>query len=261
MQKSQRNGAEQEHARPVENCLHVSCLRLRAPVYKVFLARALGSGFTVLLMACNSSEPSGQVLAVVDGTEVTYREVQQEARSGASAGDAAGSALHRTVARKVLAQEARKRGLERDAEFHFELRRARDRLLAEALERQLRREVQLPDREETLKFVEANPWRYRQRFALELAPVGSDNRLNTTVLDSASFSQRPPEALMRAHPRDTLELGGGHWRVVERRKLAGSREADFARARQDLVDAQVQQRLRDIVAYYRQAGKIRYQRD
>lgn len=222
--------------------------------------RVLGSGFTVLLMACNSSEPSGQVLAVVDGTEVTYREVQQEARSGESAGDAAGSALHRTVARKVLAQEARKRGLERDAEFHFELRRARDRLLAEALERQFRREVQLPDREETLKFVEANPWRYRQRFALELAPVGSDNRLNATVLDSASFSRRPPQALMRARPRDTLEFGG-HWRVVERRELAGSMEADFARARQDLVEAQVQQRLRDIVAYYRQAGKIRYQRD
>ena len=90
-----------------------------------------------LLTACHSSPPTGQVIAVVDGVDVTLAELNSEgrARNLAIGSDRAqrDAAIADLVKRRLLVRAAESRGLDRTPEFILAERRARDILLAQQL--------------------------------------------------------------------------------------------------------------------------------
>ncbi|MDP9086633.1 MAG: hypothetical protein M3N02_07715 [Pseudomonadota bacterium] len=90
-----------------------------------------------LLAACHPSLPSGQVIAVVDGVDVTLAELNAEARARnlAIGTDRAQRdlAIDDLVKRRLLVRAAEARGLDRTPEFILAERRAHDILLAQQL--------------------------------------------------------------------------------------------------------------------------------
>ena len=91
-----------------------------------------------------ASTPAGQTLALVNGRPVTQQDLEAEARAqGVAISPAlAPSLLQTVIARVLLAQAAKARGLDRMASFPSDKRRADDQLLAAEL---LRRSATRPD--------------------------------------------------------------------------------------------------------------------
>ncbi|MGH7010262.1 MAG: hypothetical protein ACREEX_05440, partial [Caulobacteraceae bacterium] len=105
--------------------------------------------------------PTGEVAATVDGHEITVRELEAEMQGlkapNAKAYKAAEEAtLERMVERTILADEARKQGLENTPDFAMAKQRAIDSLLVEALAVKFQKSVPAPTREEAQAYVTEN---------------------------------------------------------------------------------------------------------
>jgi EpsD family peptidyl-prolyl cis-trans isomerase len=77
--------------------------------------RSIAVAMALLVAACGGKgdAPSGQVVATVDGTEITMADLKAEMGPDASSDAASqGQALERIIARKLLAAEARKQELD-----------------------------------------------------------------------------------------------------------------------------------------------------
>ena len=82
------------------------------------------------LCACSRDAPKGEVLARVDGKEITVHDVEAERRAG-SAGLPSDAILGRLVQRAVLDNAARARGLDQAPNIPSDMRRLRNELLAQ----------------------------------------------------------------------------------------------------------------------------------
>jgi EpsD family peptidyl-prolyl cis-trans isomerase len=132
-------------------------------VRKVILA----SGAIALLglAACDKSDkaPTGQVVATVDGTEVTVSELNSEINTLPNRGGDAPKklvesvALARVIERKMLAEEAVKRKLDKTPQFLLAKERVEDNLLVQALQSEIQRQVKATPRESAQKYVADNP--------------------------------------------------------------------------------------------------------
>jgi EpsD family peptidyl-prolyl cis-trans isomerase len=91
----------------------------------------------LILLGCRQGEPAGQVVASVNGEEITIPELNAEARArGLTIGDnpeLGRSLLGELVDRKLLAQEARKQKLDRTPDYLLARRRADEILLSQEL--------------------------------------------------------------------------------------------------------------------------------
>ena len=129
----------------------------------VLLGSAMAAALA--LAACDKGPkvPDGQVVATVDGTEVTIRELNAET---AAIGNRAANvppklveslALARVVERKMLANEARKLDLDKSPDFLLTRERTNEALLVQALQTSIQAKVQPTPRESAQKFVSDNP--------------------------------------------------------------------------------------------------------
>ncbi len=124
-----------------------------------------GSALLLTLSACGSSEkkPGGQVVATVDGHEVTIHEVNAElAQIPNRGGDAPPKlvqsvALARVIERKMLVSEAQKLKLDKNPQFLIAKARTEEGLLVQALQADIQRKVPATTREAAQKFVTDNP--------------------------------------------------------------------------------------------------------
>ena len=89
----------------------------------------LGLILPATLSGCSGAAPKGEVLARVDGKEITLRDVEAERRA-AGAGLSSDAILHRLVDRTILANAARSRGLDQGLNIPVDMRRLRNDLLA-----------------------------------------------------------------------------------------------------------------------------------
>ena len=109
----------------------------RATAWHINWSSALPAAAAMLLSACHASPPTGQVIAVVDGVEITLAELNAEARARnlAIGSDRAqrDQAIADLVKRRLLVHAAEARGLDRVPAFILAERRARDILLAQEL--------------------------------------------------------------------------------------------------------------------------------
>jgi len=128
----------------------------------------------VALMACHpgakakGKAPTGQVVATVDGDEITTRELRAElgdmtfpdAKSRKLAEQAA---LEGIISRKLLAKAAIEAELDKTPDFAVQKERANELLLAQALQKKLLTDAPPPTREEATSFVNLHPDLFSER--------------------------------------------------------------------------------------------------
>jgi EpsD family peptidyl-prolyl cis-trans isomerase len=124
------------------------------------------TGMSLLALAgCSKSgkPPEGQVVATVDGKDVTIHELTAEiAQIPNQGGDAPRKlvesvALARVIERKMLVQEATKRKLDQNPQFLLARQRTEETLLVQALQADIVQKVTATPRENAQKFVADNP--------------------------------------------------------------------------------------------------------
>jgi peptidyl-prolyl cis-trans isomerase C len=138
----------------------------------------------VLAGACHRPEilggrgaaPTGQVVAKVAGREITLRELQAELNgvnvtNPKQAKAVQQRALQLIVLRTLLADEARKQGLDKTPDFALQQQRAIDGLLAQSLEQKIAKAVPAPAPEEVQRFISANTNIFSERKILDVDQI------------------------------------------------------------------------------------------
>lgn len=119
------------------------------------------------LQACNS-EPTGQVVAVVNGEEITQAELNAEIASLSipATGDKQEirrRILQQLVERRLMAQVAREEGFDRSPEFLNRERKLREELLVQMYGQKIAETVGVPDSATVKKFLAENPGKFSER--------------------------------------------------------------------------------------------------
>lgn len=257
----QRNGSKQTHAQPIVHRLH--SLRMAAATgFGKHSAQGLAMLCLFLAASCSDPAPTGQVLARVDGEEITFRELQQDMEvvhvgSGSNQPDQS-AIFGGLVDRKILVDEALGRGLEQDEAFHFALRLEREKLLVDALRRDIKSKLAPTNSAKLSALIASQPWRYRDRFVLSLAQPDSVGDTVTSTADSWNFKTRPPVAITNAAAGDIVEIEGQNWRVLARTSYPLLGEAAAISAKTELESTEIVKQIRLIVANKRQSGQIQF---
>lgn len=159
-------------------------------------ARLAAVGVAVFtLQACNS-EPTGQVVAVVNGEEITQQELNTEIAELPSppAGDEKAirrQILQQMVDRRLMAQVAKQDGLDRDPAYVIRERRLKEDLLVQMYGKKVADTVRLPDAASIRQYISANPEKFSQRTAY--------------LVDQISFDvPKDPQSLKRLEDDETL---------------------------------------------------------
>jgi EpsD family peptidyl-prolyl cis-trans isomerase len=160
-------------------------------------------GATVLLSACGNGSggkdklEKGQVIATVNGEDVTVYELGTELQGmNLPSGDARKkieqAALQRIVDRKILADIARERKLDKTPDYLLQTRRSDEQLLVNLLQQNEAAKIPASTSEDVEKFIAANPWVFSQRKLL--------------VIDQIQFPMPADrKALMAYRPLKTLD--------------------------------------------------------
>ncbi|MBV8970707.1 MAG: hypothetical protein JO290_00270 [Sphingomonadaceae bacterium] len=129
-----------------------------------------GLAAAALLGACNrgGDTPKGQVVATVNGDDITIHELNSELAQARPPADVPRKTveqvvLGRVVERKMLADVARDRKLDKNPDFILAERRLEDGLLVQALQADIAKKVPATTREAAEKYMEAHPDQFAQR--------------------------------------------------------------------------------------------------
>ncbi len=143
----------------------------RLPPFLAATALAFTLGACNLLGGGGGKEgatPSGQVVATLDGQEITTLEVNAEL-AGAQIPpamdrrDAERIALNNIITRRMLVQAAEAQDLHRRPDFMLQQRRAIEQLKVQSLAREIAGRIVTPTRDEADIFIEQNPQMFRER--------------------------------------------------------------------------------------------------
>jgi EpsD family peptidyl-prolyl cis-trans isomerase len=167
-------------------------------MHAVTLREVTHAGFVALFMlasACTPAEPEGQVIAVVNGEEITIPEFNEEVRSRGLSIAEDPSARIRVVEdlvhRKLLVQAAKRQQLDRQPSYLLASRRASELLLADALIGPGGAAKQ-PSEQEVAGFIASRPWAFGQRVLFTVdrivyAPV-ADERVRNSATAATSIA-------------------------------------------------------------------------
>ena len=131
------------------------------------------------LTACSNDAkaPEGQVVATVDGKDVTIHEVNAEIGGMGSQAQSAprklveAVALSRVIERKMLAAEARTKKLDQSPQFVLAKTRADENLLVQALQAEVAGKVNQTPREGAQKFISDNSIMFAERRIMTLDQI------------------------------------------------------------------------------------------
>ena len=143
------------------------------------IARSIAPLACVALVACHmpgtpDKAPTGQVVATVEGEEITVAELRAEMANAPPQANAAAAkalekaALSEIVARKLMAHAAHDQGLDKSPEFAMMKQRANQTLLAQSLQRKLASSVLTASRSDAEAFVASHPTMFANRRILTL---------------------------------------------------------------------------------------------
>lgn len=152
---------------------------------------------TILLLASAVAvagckrEATGQVVAVVNGEEISLSELNGELQSAPQGGDKnviRAAALQNLINRKLLVQQARDRGIDKDPDFLQRERRMDDQVMIEMLGAQVTKNVPVPSAGDIDKFIRDNPQMFADRSIYNLEqiifPIPADrNQLKSLEAD------------------------------------------------------------------------------
>ena len=122
----------------------------------------------LVLADCKAQAPKGQVVAVVNGQEITGQDLAAEARaSGAQQGQTPALVLQRVVARVLLAQSARADGLDRYPGYPSDLARIQQDFLAQKVLKTTVKPPVKPTPQSLSAFIDAHPNIFKDRMRLQ----------------------------------------------------------------------------------------------
>lgn len=217
-----------------------------------------------------SSSPQGQVIATIDGEEVTQRELltelDTEGLGGALQLDPSrqAAALERIIDRKLLAAAARSALIDRSPDFQIAALAEREKLLARMLLRRSAASVPSPTAEDIARRIADQPWRYGERAAMLVErddgkPVGG-----MAVIDSASLSLETARRLREARPGvkvNLIERGQPLTLIVRKRwPLDMTRDEQARQAAADLRSEAIPAAERQLIAALRARAVIQRQK-
>lgn len=132
----------------------------------------VGLSLLALVAGCDGKgggkKPAGQVVATVNGDDITIHELNSELAQTQAPADAPRKliesvVLSRVIERKMLADTARERGLDKNPNFLLTQRRVDDGLLVQALQASIAQKIQPATREAAQKYMEAHPALFASR--------------------------------------------------------------------------------------------------
>lgn len=245
-----------------------------------------------LLAACSDKVPAGQVVAVVDGEEVTRREVAAEPQAanlpdGDDAQQAMGAMLSGVIDRKLAAAEARRLKLDRTPQYVAQAKRVEEVMLSRTLFDRWVAETPQPDKRAIADYIARNPQRFgaRKLFLVDriatkadksdddaLTPLqtndavaayldsrGRTYRRDRAVVDSAGLAPALYRQLVKLAPGYPLAVvqDGGlvALAVIEVRDAPLSAQDAATQAVKAIKAVAVQRKLADL----RRSAKIAYQ--
>jgi EpsD family peptidyl-prolyl cis-trans isomerase len=121
-------------------------------------------------------KPSGQVVATVNGEEITTLELKSEMGGFASKDPkvmkaAEQQALQQIIVRRLVAQEARKEKLDKSADYTIQVKRGEETLLAQSFERKLVASLPPPTQRDAENFVVDHPDQFANRRIISLDQI------------------------------------------------------------------------------------------
>jgi EpsD family peptidyl-prolyl cis-trans isomerase len=135
---------------------------------------AIAASF-LLAVACDQGAPKGQVIAVVNGDEITIAELNEEARArnvaGANEPAVRGALLQDLIDRKLLAQKAVQEKLGRSQQHLIASHRMKEVLLAQQLLGSSERGLRPPTETELQAFIDANASAFTRRTILSVDQI------------------------------------------------------------------------------------------
>ena len=153
--------------------------RRRTPSEVVLLACC------ALALAGCAKKPGGQVVAVVNGREITKQEVAAEAAAERVPADtdmakAGPQIVQRIIDRSLLADVGRENGLDRSPEYLARRRQMEDGLLASLAMSDMAAKEATPSPSEIKSYIDANPtlFRSRQRITLDQVEFATPSDAN-----------------------------------------------------------------------------------
>ncbi|MDB5581806.1 MAG: hypothetical protein JWR80_6982 [Bradyrhizobium sp.] len=133
-----------------------------------------GTAAVLLLVSGCQKKVGGQVVAVVNGEEITQQELNAELQgasipASADKNEVMAQILQRIVDRKLLVQEAKAQGLDKSPAYLEQVRRSQDALIVNLLAGKLSKNISLPDSNAVSRFIATNPTLFseRKRYALD----------------------------------------------------------------------------------------------
>lgn len=122
---------------------------------------------TLLLCSCEK-KPEGQVVAIVNGDEITQGEVNEELKGtplpqGVDQAKVRQAVVNSLVDRRILVGAARDDGIEKDPNFLIQRKQLEDRLLVQFLAQRAARSMSKPDIGEVNAYMNANPGAFADR--------------------------------------------------------------------------------------------------
>jgi peptidyl-prolyl cis-trans isomerase C len=135
------------------------------------LAMLLCAMAGVLLVGCTKPPPQGQVLAQVDGTDITRRDLAIETQAAGGGGAAATALLDMVVDRTLLANAARDQGIDRTPEYLATVRRNREQLLADMYVQRIERTMPAIRPEDIADYVARHPQAFARRAVIEFRRI------------------------------------------------------------------------------------------
>lgn len=136
-----------------------------------------GIGLSLTLVACGGDKaPTGQVIASVNGEDITRRDMQAELQAAKAPKDADIKALQpaiadRLVNRKLMVAEAKKQGIDKTPEYLAAEQRQRELLLASLLADRWAGKVEPAQSSAVDAYIAANPQMFANRKILAVDQI------------------------------------------------------------------------------------------
>jgi len=146
--------------------------------YTITARLALTGAAFIALHAC-SSEPTGQVVAIVNGEEITQQELNAEISElpAPPVGDKEAirrQILQQIIDRRLMAQVAKEDGLDRDPMYVIRERRLKEELLVQMYGVKTADTVRVPDASSVKKYLADNPGKFSARTAYLVDQISFD---------------------------------------------------------------------------------------
>lgn len=160
------------------------------------LLLALAVSTSLTLSGCDKikglvgGKPSGQVVATVNGQEITSMELKQELNGFASRDPkiiqaAQQQALQQIILRRLVVQRAKDQKLDKTADFNLQVRRGEEGLLTQLYERKIAGTIPPPTQRDAQNYVSDHPDQFANRRIITLDQViAAPNKLDPAKLSS-----------------------------------------------------------------------------